>query len=268
MTTVNQTLRTITEMFIAGLDHFSGEQIQQLDVELSRLVGVVATESRAEISRSLAPLSHAPSRVVRRLAFDADISVAGPVLEQSPLLTNTDLTYLARSRGLEHLAAICERPALDVVVTESLLEHGDARISQKVAEHPRADLSLSGYGILVGRAHRDEALAVSVGSRADIPVTALKALLSHVNGEVRARIQARKAATAAAEDREAVRLVLAEPAAAHQRVQRFFSRAPRAVGPASGRRARRCCSCRPWPARGATSMPWWRCRCSPTCPPN
>jgi hypothetical protein len=223
MSNVNQALRSITEMFIAGLENFSDDRVEKLDIELSRLVGIVETEARAELSRSLAPLAHAPAQVMRRLAFEDDIAVAGPVLEQSSLLTSDDLVYLARSRGLEHLAAICARTTLSVGVTDALLERGDAAIFRKVAEHPGADLSLSSYGMLIGRAHRDAALAVAVGSRTNIPVNALKALLSHVNEEVRARIQANTAASGSGEGREAVQRIFAELASAVRQPSSDFS---------------------------------------------
>ncbi|NJL08541.1 MAG: DUF2336 domain-containing protein [Methylacidiphilales bacterium] len=210
MSHVDQTLRSITNMFIAGLDHYSDEQVEKLDVELNRLVGIVDAEARAELSRSLAPLRHAPVQVIRRLAFEDDISIAGPVLETSPLLNSADLAHLARSRSSDHLAAICERPALDIVVTDALLEHGDGEISRKVAAHPGADLSLSGFGLLVGRAQRDDTLAVSVGTRANIPMPVLKALLSHIGSEVRARIQAHAEVNMSGGGDDNVRCALAE----------------------------------------------------------
>ena len=45
-----------------------------------RLIAEIEVKARAELSHRLAPVGNAPAEVVRRLANDDDIAVAGPVL--------------------------------------------------------------------------------------------------------------------------------------------------------------------------------------------
>src|SRR5690348_4748629 len=57
----------------------------------------------------LAPIGNAPNGVIRTLARHDEISVAGPVLAQSPQLTDGELVEIAGFKGQGHLGAISER---------------------------------------------------------------------------------------------------------------------------------------------------------------
>ena len=69
------------------------------------LVEAIETKVRAELSERLAPISNAPSKVIRRLASDDEIAVARPVLAQSPRLTPADLVDIAETKS-SSIAAI------------------------------------------------------------------------------------------------------------------------------------------------------------------
>lgn len=184
------TLRGLTKMFLVGIEEYSEERLAELDVQLCRLIEIVGPESRAQLSRSLAPVAHAPARALRRLAFDEDIAVAAPVISQSFCLTSDDLARVAQTGSPEHLSALCERPRLDIAVTDVLLERGDAAIALGVTAKPGAEISGSGFAVLICRAVHDQDLAVRLGTRPDIPFPVLKSLLSYVDERTRARILA------------------------------------------------------------------------------
>ena len=62
---------------------------------------------RAPSFRShLAPVTNAPVNVLRTLAKDDDIAVAGPVLKLAPRLAEADLVDVANTKGQAHLHAI------------------------------------------------------------------------------------------------------------------------------------------------------------------
>ena len=50
---------------------------------LCRLIVEIETKARAEMAHTLAPMNNAPLELMRKLAHDDDIAVAGPVLTQS-----------------------------------------------------------------------------------------------------------------------------------------------------------------------------------------
>ncbi|NJL08781.1 MAG: hypothetical protein HC900_11390, partial [Methylacidiphilales bacterium] len=130
---VDMALRGITRMFLAGLDHYSDAQIEELDVELCRLVALVDAEARIELSGSLAPLPQAPPRVVRHLAFDEDAAVAGPVLGGSAHLASDDLAHLARFVNLDDFVL-----TLPSLYRRAVRGNGRARFRYRlnVLQHP------------------------------------------------------------------------------------------------------------------------------------
>ena len=86
-----ETVQRVTDLFLAGADRFTEDQVLLFENVLGFLVQKIETRARAELSTRLALVSNAPSRVIRRLALDDEIMVAEPVLAGSPRLTADDL---------------------------------------------------------------------------------------------------------------------------------------------------------------------------------
>src|ERR1700761_159660 len=87
-----ETVKRVTELFLASAGSFNSEQIELFDKLLERLIKTIeiraiadvsARIALAELSAQLAPVSRAPPSVVRRLARNDEISIAGPVLKES-----------------------------------------------------------------------------------------------------------------------------------------------------------------------------------------
>src|SRR5574339_104442 len=81
----------ITDLFAAGSRTYSGEQIALFDDVLEQLVAEIEAKARIELARRLAVTNGAPPNLLRSLAFDDDIDVAGPLLTHSEQLTDADL---------------------------------------------------------------------------------------------------------------------------------------------------------------------------------
>lgn len=201
-----ETLRRITTLFLEGSPHFNEEQVGLFDDVLTRLIAEIETKARAELSRRLAPLGNAPHELMRRLASDDDISVAGPVLMQSPRLDNSDLTKIAASKGQAHLFAISSRDGLDESVTDVLVQRGNSDVVLRVAGNTTARLSESGYSHLVKRAVSDGTLAEAVANRPDIPDRLFRELLVRAT----AVVQQRLLASARPETQAEIRRVMAK----------------------------------------------------------
>ena len=58
---------------------------------IERLADEIEVAARAQLSKRLAPSDNAPVKVVKKLAFDDSIDVAGPVLRQSERLDTRTL---------------------------------------------------------------------------------------------------------------------------------------------------------------------------------
>ena len=103
-----------------------------------RLVAEIEAKARAELSQTLAPIANAPVEVMRQLAQDDDIAVAGPVLAQSPRLDESDLVEIAKTKGQAHLLAIAGRDGIGEAVTDVLVRRGDREVVRNVADNQSA----------------------------------------------------------------------------------------------------------------------------------
>jgi uncharacterized protein (DUF2336 family) len=199
------TLRRITTLFIGSANRFNEDHIGLFDDILCELVTEIETKARAELSRRLASIVNAPPALVRHLAHDDDISVAGPVIEQSERLEEDDLIDIAESKSQAHLQAISGRKGIGEAVTDVLVRRGDQEVARGVADNASARLSNDGFSALVNRAEKDGILAEKIGRRPDIPAHLFRELLMRAT-EV---VQRRLLATAKPETQSEIRRVLA-----------------------------------------------------------
>jgi uncharacterized protein (DUF2336 family) len=198
-------LRRVTDLFMVGPDKYSELQVEIFGDVIGRLAEQIELKARAELANRLAPVNNAPVSVVRALAKDESIEVAGPVLSQSPRLTEQDLIEAAESRGQDRLLAISKRKSISEAISDLLVAHGDYEVLRSVARNEGARFSRVSYGRLVEKSIDDEELAVSVGLRKDISKEHFHALVARASEAV-----FKKLAAANPENAEEVNRVLFE----------------------------------------------------------
>jgi uncharacterized protein (DUF2336 family) len=184
-----RTLRRVTDLFVFGSSHFSGDHIAVFDGVFSHLVADIEQSARAALAERLAALPNTPPKVMRKLAFDDAIEVAGPVLAKSEQLDNVSLVETAKTKSQPHLLAITKRKSLAETVTDVLVERGDRDVALSVAQNSGAKFSEIGYLRLVKRSEHDDELARSVGSRPEIPRHHFLKLLSTASKAVRMALE-------------------------------------------------------------------------------
>lgn len=221
-------LERVTTLFLEGASRFNEEHIHLFDDVFSKLIEEIETKARAELSRRLAPVANAPREVVRRLARDDDIAVAGPVLAQSLRLADEDLLDIAGSKGQGHLFAISGRNGLGESITDILVDRGDRDVVRKVASNPGARFSDSGFTGIVKRAEKDEVLAETVAQRPDIPDQLFRELLVRATQVVQRRLLAAAKPETQAEIRRVMAKVSGEVGAAAN-PSRDYAEALRAI---------------------------------------
>jgi uncharacterized protein (DUF2336 family) len=193
-------LTRITDLFVGGAARYSEEQIGVFDDVMVRLVSTIEAKARAKLAHRLAPIANAPSSVIHLLAFDDDIDVAQPVLEQSERLEDPALVANANTKSQRHLFAIAQRRSLSEAVTDVLVQRGDREVVQSVVKNAGARFSDAGFRILVNRSAGDDDLATIVGMRSDIPRPHFLVLLEKASSAVRARLAAENPQASAAID--------------------------------------------------------------------
>jgi uncharacterized protein (DUF2336 family) len=183
-------LRRVTDLFIVGAVQFSDEEVALFDDVIARLAVDIELSARAMLATRLAPIPNAPPKVVRKLAFDDAIDVAGPVLAQSERLDDPTLVENAMKMGPDHLFAISRRKSLSEEVTDVLVERGDQQVALSTAGNRGARFSEFGFAKLIQRSDGDDSLATCVGSRPELPRHLFVKLLAKASQSVRQKLAA------------------------------------------------------------------------------
>lgn len=200
-------LARIMDLFVAGANAYSPDQIEVFGEVLARLVDEIETAARAELSQWLCRATIGPPQLLRRFVLDDAIAVAQPLLSDFEALPPELLVECARTRGQGHLLAITKRKDIPEQVTDPIVERGDARVLQSVATNPGSHFSNAGFGILVDRAEGNDALAAAIGERLDLPRHHFLRLLTIASDIVRHRLQ-----TADPQDAGQIRKVVSQVA--------------------------------------------------------
>jgi hypothetical protein len=140
------------------------------------------------LSHRLARIEYAPASVIRKLAFDDEIEVAGPVLSESERLDDEALIENASTKSQDHLLAIAGRRALSEAVTDVLAWRGDRDVAHAVARNEGARFSGAGFLHMVKRAENDSILAENLGLRRDIPRHLFQQLIAKASDDAKKRI--------------------------------------------------------------------------------
>ena len=158
-----------------------GEIMEKLAYDLEQ-------EIRAELSHMIATEALAPHRLVRRLAGD-EISVARPVLERSPVLTQADLVEIASSNGNQHCLAVTKRTDIGGRLSSVLVEYGDLEMVDRLTRNTTATISGETADRIAGQARSSPSLQTALIGRDDIPKEIMVRLLDEVSEKMRFAVE-------------------------------------------------------------------------------
>src|ERR1700691_3521693 len=173
-----KTIKRVTDLFLASAGSLDNEKIELFGVVLERLIKTIeiraiadvsARIALAEVSTQLAPVAKSPPSVVRCLAKNDEIAIAGPVLAESARLSTEDLVEIAETKGEQHLLAISGRWWLNEVVTDVILARRYPTVSRRIVNNPGARVSAARFASVLAKAESDPELAVETGIRVDLP---------------------------------------------------------------------------------------------------
>jgi uncharacterized protein (DUF2336 family) len=195
-----ETVKRVTDLFSSSAHPLEDSQIELFGAVLERLIKTLELRAiadvsfriaLAEMSAQLAPLPLAPKSAICRLAANEDITIAAPVLSESPRLPDEYLVELAKTKSEHHLLAISGRWWLKEVVTDALLARRYPAVSRRIVRNPGARISPIGFATIVAQAASDPDLAVETGIRADLPSDLRDRLLHEATEAVRSRLLSR-----------------------------------------------------------------------------
>lgn len=128
---IRATLATKIAALTQDLDSERRSKVKGLTVELlESLAWDSASEVRAILAESIKNVSNAPpevvDRVIKTLALDTELVVAGPVLQHSPMLNDDLLVELvASARAQGAVSAISRRDGVSESVSEAIVKSND-----------------------------------------------------------------------------------------------------------------------------------------------
>jgi len=160
---------------IAGvLPNLTAEETEKLGKLAYQALDLLArdqvTRVRQVLAEALKDVAHAPPEVINRLARDAEIVVAGPILEYSPVLADEDLLAVVSDgpvRGA--LAAIARRDRLTGKVADALARTGDVEAVGVLLGNPSAQIREETLDWIAERAPRIESWHGPLVRRTDLP---------------------------------------------------------------------------------------------------
>ena len=96
-----------TDYLIAG--RYTDDEIWVFGEVIGRLADGIELAARAELSKRLVHTDNASIGIIKKLAFDDSIDVAGPILQHSGRLDAKTLVSNIRTKSQSHLLAISRR---------------------------------------------------------------------------------------------------------------------------------------------------------------
>lgn len=152
---------------------------------LDRLVEDAAVEVRAALSEAVAGLPEAPRELILRLARDAALAVAAPVLRRSPLLREADLIALVEAPPAPFTRrVVATRPQLGEAVAEAIAASADTPAIAALLRNPAAAIREATLDSLVEGAAAQPSWQAALARRPSLPAHAQRALCAMVAGHL------------------------------------------------------------------------------------
>jgi len=171
-----------TDFLIAG--RYTDDEIWVFGEVIGRLADGIELAARAELSKRLVHTDNASIGIIKKLAFDDSIDVAGPILQHSGRLDAKTLVSNIRTKSQSHLLAISRRSSLTSVVTDELITRGNREVVNSVVTNAGAGFSDFGFLHMIKRSEGDAILAEQLGLRKDVPRHIFQQLIAKASEDV------------------------------------------------------------------------------------
>src|SRR6201985_2064681 len=135
---------------------------------------------RQAMAEVFARSTYAPAAIVQALSLDQP-SVAGPILEHSPLLIDADLVDIVATGNCETQCAIARRSRLPASVCAAIAEVGGAAAALELIENPYAELAPFSWDRIVERHGHLAAIREAMLALEDLPSATRAALASKLS---------------------------------------------------------------------------------------
>jgi len=181
----------------AELAHKIGRLIPELDEDENQKLTEMALEVleilandelprvRAIIAEELKSADNVPRKIIRHLAEDLEEIVSAPVLEYSPLLSETDLLEIV-ARGLKGraLVSLARRRELAELVSDAVVDQGDIDATKALLENQTASIGERTFDYIADEAEKNEKWHNAMVYRDDLPLKTVMRIASFVSASL------------------------------------------------------------------------------------
>ncbi len=157
------------------------EAHQRIIAMLEKLAQDEAVRVRAVISEAVRSVANVPPEIIKKLARDAELIVASPVLRFSPLLTDDDLLDIISSGPASGaLAAIAQRQDVRARVSDALVAADDEPAVAALLANKSAQIREETLDLIVERAASRSAWHEPLVRRPSLPARAARRIAGFV----------------------------------------------------------------------------------------
>jgi uncharacterized protein (DUF2336 family) len=176
-----------------GLSARESSHVFALTIEtLECLARDAAVRVRAILAEEIKSLDCIPHNIVLRLAHDLSTVVAAPILQYSPLLSDTDLMeIIACGQVQEVLTAIAKRRPVSEPVSDRLVQSLDVSAVAALLVNPDANIRKDTLDRIVDQAEEISAWHMPLSLRADLSARAIRRIAALVGASILERLAAR-----------------------------------------------------------------------------
>lgn len=181
-------LRRIAAAYATHAEPALTAELYLFNEVVSKLFDKIAGPDRVAAATTLAAMPRLPDPLVRKLASDADIDVARPLIRDYKAVPEGVLVDVARGGSQDHLRAIAARDEVPPPVSEVVAARGDASVVRILAGNSGARFSDAGMRRLIARAKHDLDLQALLVDRNDLSLAAVERLLPIITEELARRL--------------------------------------------------------------------------------
>jgi uncharacterized protein (DUF2336 family) len=146
------------------------------DAVLELLVRDLAVEVRQALATTVAASALLPNRIAQQLVADR-IEIASPILEQSPVLSDEELVRVVRTNAMQYALAVAGRQRLSEMVSEALVDTGEAAVVARLVENTGASLSQTTMARVIQDFRDNEQIHARVIRRPELPYELVEQLI-------------------------------------------------------------------------------------------
>lgn len=180
-------LRNVTDLFFNSPEVYNPSEIDLFGEVMGTISSDLETEIRQDLAERMADLPNPPMNFLNKIARD-EISVAAPVLTQSPALDDETLIDIAENQSQDHILAMTKRSEVSENVSASIVENGDDTVVASLLENEGATIDRPTMEQVVERAATSEVLHGPIVNRTATPADLLNEMFFVVSSELKKEI--------------------------------------------------------------------------------